>query len=85
MSGRKGCLVGCVVVLGLVLLYPLYLLAGIVIPLVLGFLFPWEPPRAEEATDEAVLRVMAPEDEIYNIRWGWGSSTEYEGERLIQS
>jgi hypothetical protein len=66
VSGRKGCLVGCAAVLGLVLLYPLYLLPGIIIPLTLGFLFPWEPPRAEEAPDEAVLWVMAPEDKIYN-------------------
>ena len=82
MFGRKGCLVGCGVALGLVLLYPLYLLAQIVIPLVLGFLFPWEPPRAEEAPDEAVLRVMVPEDATYNLRWSKGASTEDVGEKV---
>jgi hypothetical protein len=40
---RKG-LLGCAVVLGLVLLYPLVLLVQIIVPLTLGFLFPWDPP-----------------------------------------
>jgi hypothetical protein len=84
VPGRKGCLVGCGLVLGLVLLYPLYLLvAGIFIPLVLGFLFPWEPPRAEDAPREAVLRVLAPEGEPYDIQWGSGFSKEnQEGEMV---
>ena len=83
MSGRNGCLVGCGAVLGLVLLYLLYLFAAISIPLVLGFLFPWDPPRAEGAPDEAVLRVLAPEEEEYRIEWGSGFSTVTdEGEKV---
>jgi hypothetical protein len=83
VSGRKGCLVGCVVALGLVLFYPLYLLASLVIVLGLGFLFPWEPPVAEDAPQEAVLRVLAPEGETYRIEWGRGFSKEIvEGEQV---
>ena len=74
-------MVGCAAVLGLVLLYPLYLLAGIIIFLTLGFLFPWEPPVAEDAPQQAVLRVLAPEGEPYDIQWGHGFSQEnVEGE-----
>jgi hypothetical protein len=72
MSARKGCLAGCAVALGLVLLYPLVLIAQIVIPLTLGLLFPWEPPVAEDAPKEAVLRVLVPEGETYRIEWGTG-------------
>jgi hypothetical protein len=83
VSGRKGCFVGCAAVLGLVLLYPLWLLANIVIPLTLGFLFPWEPPLEEGAPDKAVLRVIAPEGEPYRIEWGTGFSREtVEGEEV---
>jgi hypothetical protein len=70
-------------VLGLVLLYLLYLFAEISIPLLLGFLFPWDPPRAEGAPDEAVLRVLAPEKEEYRIEWGSGFWTDTdEGEKV---
>src|SRR5215208_6713588 len=80
---RKGCLVGWAAVLGLVLLYLLYLFAAISIPLLLGFLFPWDPPRAEGAPDEAVLRVLAPEEEEYRIEWGSGFWTDTdEGEKV---
>ncbi len=48
------------VAVGLVLLYPAYLVAQIVVPLALGFLFPWEPPVAETAPSEAVPRVLVP-------------------------
>ena len=74
-------MVGCAAVLGLVLLYPLYLIAGIIYARTLGFLFPWEPPRAEDAPRQAVLRVLAPEGEPYDIQWGYGFSQEnVEGE-----
>ena len=67
----------------LVLLYLLYLFAEISIPLLLGFLFPWDPPRAEGAPDEAVLRVLAPEEEEYRIEWGSGFWTDTdEGEQV---
>jgi hypothetical protein len=80
---RKGCLVGCAIVLGLFVIYPLWLLANIVIPLSLGFLFPWEPPRAEGAPNEAVLRVMVPEGETYRIEWGAPfSKANMEGETV---
>jgi hypothetical protein len=68
-------LLGCALVLGLVLLYPLVLLVQIIVPLTLGFLFPWEPPVAEEAPQKAVLRVLAPEGEPYDIQWGQGFTT----------
>jgi hypothetical protein len=56
--------IGCDLVLwGLLLLYLAVLIAKMVISLVLGFLFPWEPPVEEDAPYEAVLRVLAPEDE----------------------
>jgi hypothetical protein len=52
MRSRTGCFAGCVVVLALVLLYPLVLLAQILIPLALGVHFPWEPPVADEAPED---------------------------------
>jgi hypothetical protein len=55
MRSRTGCFAGCVVVLALVLLYPLVLLAQILVPLALGLFFPWEPPIAEDAPEGAVL------------------------------
>jgi hypothetical protein len=78
---RKG-LLGCAVVLGLVLLYPIVLLVGIIVPVTLGFLFPWEPPVAEDAPRKAVLRVLAPEGEPYDIKWEgtFGSKANLEGE-----
>jgi hypothetical protein len=75
MRSRTGCFAGCVVVLALVLLYPLVLLAQILVPLALGLFFPWEPPVADEAPEGAVLRVIAPEHETYRIVWGSGFST----------
>ncbi len=63
-------------VAALVLLYPLYLIAQIVIPLTLGFLNPWEPPVAEGAPSEAVLRVLVPEGETYRVVWGQGFAQE---------
>jgi hypothetical protein len=82
--GRKGCSIRCVaVVLSLVLLYPLWLLALTVIPITLGVLFPWQPPVAEDAPGEAILRVLAPEDEKYRIEWGSGfSKVTDEGEQV---
>lgn len=66
------------VAVGLVLLYPAYLVAQIVVPLALGFLFPWEPPVAETAPSEAVPRVLVPEGETYQIEWGQGFGRETE-------
>jgi hypothetical protein len=83
MRSRTGCFAGCVVVLALVLLYPLVLLAQILVPLALGVFFPWEPPVAEDAPEGAVLRVIAPEHETYRIVWGSGFSTATdEGETI---
>jgi len=75
---RRGCLtgVGCVGIL--VTLYILYNLAMIVIPLTLGFLFPWEAPRSGESPDEAIIRIIAPEGAPYYIEWGSGFSNPTE-------
>jgi hypothetical protein len=37
-------------------------------PLVLGVLFPWEPPK--EASKPAVVRVMSPPGKHYRVEWG---------------
>ena len=68
--GLRGCLVGVGCLVALPVLYVLYLLLKIVVPLTLGYLFPWEPPVAEDAPRQAVLRVVAPEDATYRIEWG---------------
>lgn len=62
--------VGCSVVLVLVVA-----VAG---PLILGYLFPWEPPAAEDAPRGAVVRVIVPEEEPYWIQWGGPFSASVE-------
>lgn len=55
---------------GIALLFFTYYVTAVVVTLALGFLFPWEPPVAENAPRQAVLRVIAPEGEPYEVTWG---------------
>lgn len=78
--GRGGCLIPvaavgvlCVAVfLVLARIYPLW-------PLAQALLWRADPPVVEEGTPfGAVLRVSAPEGEVYRVRWGSGPTSETE-------
>lgn len=66
LGQRAQSVIGCTVPL---------MIALVTIPILLAILFPWEPPRAYDAPQKAVVRVIAPEGKFYVIDWGYGEST----------
>ncbi len=54
----------------LVLLLLAYYVVSLAATFTLSFLFPWTPPVADNAPRGAVLRVIAPAGEPYEVTWG---------------
>jgi hypothetical protein len=68
-SGRGPRAVVPLLSLAFIVAAPLAVVAG---ALLLGLLFPWEPPETRDAPQEAVVRVVAPEGRTYKLVWDYG-------------